>query len=122
MVVLNAWKNLLLVSLGIGIVSLRGCTQKPTDEQLEVWRKEASDRNAEIVADKTKKNPQREWNLVIQGQTANNKSETFSWPELLKLGTTNINTIDANNIIDPKKIFKFRGIAVSTLLTGGQDS
>nr|WP_199332667.1 molybdopterin-dependent oxidoreductase [Anabaena catenula] len=115
-IVLNIWKNLALVSLGIAIVCLGGCTKKPTDAQLEVWRKEASDRNAEILADKAKKNPQRQWNLVIQGETANGKSETLSWPELLKLATSNVNTIDANNIVNPNQVFKFQGIPVSTLL------
>lgn len=83
MVVLNIWRNLALVSLGISVVCLGGCTKKPTDTQLELWRKEASDsngalryRNAEILADKAKKNPQRQWNLVIQGETANGKSQT----------------------------------------------
>jgi len=33
-VVLNVWKNLLLVSLGIGIVCWGGCKKRPTDEQL----------------------------------------------------------------------------------------
>ncbi|WP_071187627.1 molybdopterin-dependent oxidoreductase [Trichormus sp. NMC-1] len=116
MVVLNIWKNLALVSLGIAIVCLGGCTKKPTNTQLEVWRKEASNRNAEILADKAKNNSQRQWNLVIQGETGNGKSETLSWPELLKLATTNVNTIDANNIVNPNQVFKFQGIPVSTLL------
>ena len=117
MILLNIWKNRTLVSLGIGIVLLSGCTtKKPTNAQLEEWRKEASDANAEILADKTKKNPQRNWNLVIQGETVNGKSETLNWPELLKLATTNINSIDANNIVNPHQVFKFQGIPVSTLL------
>jgi hypothetical protein len=113
---LKIWKKWTLVSLGIGIVCLGGCTKRPTNKQLEVWRKEASDRNAEILADKVKNDPQSQWNLVIQGETANDQSQTLTWPELLKLGTTNINTIDANNIVNPNKIFKFQGIPVSTLL------
>jgi hypothetical protein len=113
---LKIWKNWTLVSLGIGIVCLGGCTKKPTNTQLEVWRTEASNRNAEIVADKAEKNPQHQWNLVIQGETANNKSETLNWPELLKLATTKVNTIDANNIVNPNQVFKFQGIPVSTLL------
>ncbi|MTJ07750.1 molybdopterin-dependent oxidoreductase [Anabaena sp. UHCC 0204] len=124
MVVLNVWKNLTLVYLGIVIVCLGGCIKKPTNLQLEVWRKEASDseallqavRNAEILADKAKNNSQRQWNLVIQGETKDGKSKTLNWTELLKLATTNVNTIDANNIITPNQVFKFQGIPVSTLL------
>ncbi len=116
MVLLNIWKNWTLVSLGIGIVCWGGCTKKPTNAQLEVWRKEASNRNAEILADKAKKNPQLQWNLVIQGETANGKVETLSWPELLKLSTTSVNTTDAYNIVNANQVFKFQGIPVSTLL------
>ena len=94
-VVSNIWKNLALVSLGISVVYLGGCTKKPTNTQLELWRKEASNRNAEILADKAKKNPQRQWNLAIQGETASGKSQTLNWPELLKLATTDVNTSDA---------------------------
>jgi hypothetical protein len=32
-------------------------------------------RNAEILADKTNKNPQQQWNLVIHCETADHKSE-----------------------------------------------
>nr|WP_174783678.1 molybdopterin-dependent oxidoreductase [Dolichospermum sp. UHCC 0259] len=115
-ILLNIWKNWTLVTLGIAIVFLTGCTNKPTKAQLEGWRQEASDANAEILADKTKKNPQRQWNLVIQGQTTNFKSDTLSWPELLKLAKTNVNTIDANNIINPNQVFNFQGIHIATLL------
>jgi hypothetical protein len=116
-VVLNVWKNLALVSLGIAIVCLGGCTKKPTNAQLEVWRKESVKRNAEITtADKTTNNQQRQWNLVIQGETATGKTETLNWTQVLNLATSNVNTIDANNIINPNQVFKFRGIPVSRLL------
>ncbi|TAF10218.1 MAG: molybdopterin-binding protein [Nostocales cyanobacterium] len=116
MFLLNVWKNLALVSLGIAIVCLGGCTEKPTDEQLAVWRKEASDRNAEIVAEKAKNNQQREWNLVIQGQTATGKTETLNWSQLQDLATFNLNTVDPNNTIHRSQVFKFTGIGVNSLL------
>ncbi|MDB9304253.1 molybdopterin-dependent oxidoreductase [Nodularia spumigena CS-591/12] len=116
MVVFNVWKNLAVVSLGIAVVCLGGCTETPTNEQLAVWRKEASDRNAEIVAEKTKNNQSREWNLVIQGQTATGNTETLNWSQLQDLATDNVNTIDPNHIISPDQVFKFTGISVSSLL------
>nr|WP_199306719.1 molybdopterin-dependent oxidoreductase [Anabaena sphaerica] len=97
------------------MVCLGGCTESPTDEQLAVWRKEASDRNAEIVAEKAKNNQRREWNLVIQGQTATGKTETLTWPQLQDLATASINTVDANNIVHPKQVFKFTGVSVNSL-------
>lgn len=116
MFLLNFWKNLALVSLGIAIVCLGGCTARPIDEQLEVWRKEASDRNAEIVAETAKNNQQRQWNLVIQGQTATGKPETLNWSQLQDLATVNVNTIDANNTDNRSKVFKFTGIPVNSLI------
>ncbi len=115
-VVWNVWKNLALISLGIAMVCLGGCTEKPTDAQLEVWRKEASDRNAEIVTEKAQNNQQQQWNLVIQGQTATGKTETLDWSQLQDLATVNINTVDGNNIVNPKKVFKFTGISVNSLI------
>jgi len=109
-------KNLALVSLGIAMVCLGGCTERPTDEQLTVWRKEASDRNAEIVTEKSQNNQQREWNLIIQGQTATGKTQTLNWSQLQDLATANLNTIDGNNIINPQKVFNFTGIAVKSLI------
>ncbi|ULP71782.1 hypothetical protein BDGGKGIB_01416 [Nodularia sphaerocarpa UHCC 0038] len=113
---MNVWKNLALVSLGITMVCLGGCTETPTDQQLVVWRKQASDRNAEIVAEKAQNNQQRQWNLIIQGQTATGKTQTLNWSQLQDLATVNINTVDANNIVNPQKIFKFTGITVNSLI------
>ncbi|MBE9057031.1 hypothetical protein IQ237_13570 [Sphaerospermopsis sp. LEGE 08334] len=124
MVILKVWKNLALVSLSIAMVCLGGCTKKPTDNELELLRKKTSDseallqavRNAEIVAQKVKNNQEREWNFVIQGQTATGKTETLTWKQLQELATVNINTVDASNIVTPKKVFKVTGINVNSLL------
>ncbi|MEA5580002.1 molybdopterin-dependent oxidoreductase [Nodularia harveyana UHCC-0300] len=116
MVVWNVWKNLALISLGIVIVGLGGCTETPTDAQLAVWRKEASDRNAEISAKKAQNNQELQWNLVIQGQTGTGKTETLNWSQLQDLATVNVNTVDGNNVVDPQKLFKFTGISVKSLI------
>jgi hypothetical protein len=114
--IFNVWKNSALVTLGIAILCLGGCTQKPTNQQLEVWRKQASDRNAEILAETGKNHQQPEWNLVIQGQTATGETETLNWSQLEDLATVNLNTIDANNIINANKVFQFTGISVKKLI------
>jgi hypothetical protein len=101
--------------LVIAVSWLGSCTEQPTIEQLALWRKQASDRNAQIVAKKLKNNQQSQWNLTIQGETLTDKPIKLNWQEILKLTTTNINTIDANNIQNPKEEFKFQGIAVKTL-------
>lgn len=115
-VVFNIWKNLVLVCLSIAITCLGGCTKRPTNEQLAIWRQEARDRNAEIVAEKAKNNHHSQWNLVIQGQTASGETAILNWSDLEDLATVNINTVDAYNIINPKRVFKFTGIPVKSLL------
>ncbi|TAE59370.1 MAG: molybdopterin-binding protein [Nostocales cyanobacterium] len=116
MVAVNTRKNLALVSLNITIFCLVGCTNKPTDQQLEVWLKEAGDRNAEILAKQAENIQQTQWNLVIQGQTATGKTVELNWSQLQDLATVNVNTVDANNIVNPNKLFTFTGIPVKTLI------
>jgi hypothetical protein len=112
----DLWKNLPLASYVTAIVCLGGCTNQPTDHQLEVWRKEAIARNAEIVADNAKKTRQSEWNLVIQGETATGKPVQLNWQQIFALANTHIKTTDANYAIQPNQVFDFRGIPVSRLL------
>ncbi|HIK07868.1 MAG TPA: molybdopterin-dependent oxidoreductase [Trichormus sp. M33_DOE_039] len=109
-------QNSLLNILIITAVCLGGCTHQPSHEQLEVWRKEAIARNAEIMANNTKSSQQREWNLVIQGETKTNKTVTLNWQQLQSLATTHLQTTDANYILQPDQVFDFRGLPVSTLL------
>lgn len=109
-------KNSLLSIVMFIVVGLGGCTEQPSDEQLEVWRKEAIARNAEIVADKAKKTQETEWNLTIQGETNNVKTVTLNWQQLQNLATTHVKTTDANYLIEPLMVFDFRGVPVSTLL------
>lgn len=110
------WKNSVMVSLLIAVVCLGGCKNQPTDEQLEVWRKEAIARNVKIVADNAKKNPPSEWNLAIQGETTTGKPVELNWQQLQALATSHVKTIDANYIIEPNRVFDFRGVSVSKLL------
>jgi hypothetical protein len=115
-VVLNVWKNLASVSLAIAVVCLGGCTNKPTNQQLEAWRNETITRNQEILASNNKNNQQSQWNLVIQGETKNAKPIKLNWSQIEDLAKTNVKTVDANNIVNPNEISEFRGISVATLL------
>lgn len=112
----DLWKNLTLVPLVTAIVYLGGCTNQPTDQQLEVWRKQAITRNAEIVADNLKKTQPSEWNLVIQGELTNDKSLKLDWQQVLALATTHVLTTDPNYPIQPDMVFDFRGVPISKLL------
>ncbi len=105
-------KNLALVA----IVCLKGCTNQPSNEQLEVWRKEAIARNAEIVAENAKNIQQSQWNLSIQGQTASGQPVELNWQQLQALATNHLQTNDANYVLQPNQVFDFRGVLVSTLL------
>ncbi|MCF4970473.1 molybdopterin-dependent oxidoreductase [Nostoc sp. CMAA1605] len=115
-VLLPKAQNSLLSILMITAVGLGGCTDQPSDEQLEVWRAEAIARNEKIMADNAKNTQPKEWNLVIQGETSTGKTETLNWQQLQSIATTNLKTADPNYILQPDQVFDFRGIPVSTLL------
>ncbi|MBD2446213.1 molybdopterin-dependent oxidoreductase [Nostoc sp. FACHB-152] len=110
------WKNLALTPLTIAIICQGGCTNQPTDKQLEVWRTEAIARNAEIVADNAKKAQQSQWNLVIQGETPTGKSLKLNWQQLQALATNHVKTTDPLDIQHSSDLFDFRGVPVSALL------
>ncbi|MBD2388010.1 molybdopterin-dependent oxidoreductase [Cylindrospermum sp. FACHB-282] len=112
----DVWKNLPVLPLVTAIICLGGCTNQPTEEQLEIWRNEAIARNAEIVADNAKKNQPMESNLVIQGETATGKSVKFNWQQVGVLANTYVQTTDPNYVIDRNQVFNFRGLPISKLL------
>lgn len=108
--------NLLIAQLMMVVACLSGCMNRPTDAQLETWRKEAIGRNNQIVAVRANQEQQQEWQLAVQGQTATGKSVQLSWQQLQALATTHVRTQDANYIPNPKTIFDFRGVPISKLL------
>jgi hypothetical protein len=110
------WKNLALTPLIIAIFCQGGCSNQPTNKQLEVWRKEAIAGNAEIVADNAKKAQQSQWNLIIQGETATGKTLKLNWQQLQALATNHVKTTDPLDILHSNEIFDFRGVPVSVLL------
>ncbi|HAG84972.1 MAG TPA: molybdopterin-binding protein [Cyanobacteria bacterium UBA12227] len=95
---------------------LTGCSDRPTDAELERQRQEAIVMNAEAIATQKTGRNQKEWELVIGGQTTTGKSVRLSWSELEALATTSIWTQDPHNTNDPDAIVHFHGIAVSRLL------
>ncbi|YAF95096.1 MAG: molybdopterin-dependent oxidoreductase [Nodularia sp. CChRGM 3473] len=108
-------ENLPLVILVTSIVYLGSCANQPTDQQLEVWRREAIARNAEIMANNATK-MQQQWNLVIQGETATGQSVDLNWQQIQALATNHVRTPDPLYVLNPNEIFDFRGVLVSTLL------
>lgn len=107
-------QKLSVILLLIAVNLLGSCTEQPIHEQLTLWRKQASDReallrnrNAQIVAEKLKNNEQSQSNLTIPGQISTEKPIKLNWQEILNLATTKINTIDPNNIQNPKEVFNF---------------
>ncbi|WP_414548651.1 molybdopterin-dependent oxidoreductase [Anabaena sp. CCY 0017] len=107
------WPLVIVVSV---ITYLGGCTNQPTNAQLEVWRKEAIARNAEIVADNAKNTEPSEWSLLIQGETATGESVELNWQQLQALATHHVKTPDPHDVVNPNQIVDFRGIKVSQLL------
>ncbi|WP_228060345.1 molybdopterin-dependent oxidoreductase, partial [Coleofasciculus sp. LEGE 07092] len=106
----------LVFALLLLVSYLTGCSDRPTDAQLEALRQEAVALNAMMVGTQVATKDQTEWELVIDGQTATGKSVRLSWSELEALATTLVQTKDPNNTSTPDGVFNFRGIAVSKLL------
>jgi hypothetical protein len=103
-------------TLSMVILCLQGCTNKPTDLQLDTWRNEAIARNSEIVAANANKTKPKDWNLVIAGETTTGKPVELNWLQLQSLATTHVKTTNPNYALKQNRIFDFRGVPVSTLL------
>lgn len=108
--------NFFITQLMTVTICLSGCTDFPTNRQLEAWRSEAMTRNAQMVATHSKQTEQLTWELVIQGESKTGKPLRFSWQQLQALATTHVKTSDPNHTSDIKEILDFRGVLVSTLL------
>lgn len=102
-----------LVTLIIGITA---CTNYPTDAQLSEWHKEAVARNAQMMAVHAKQAKEREWKLVIQGQTKSGESVRLSWQQLQTWANMRVRTRSPFKTSQIEGILDFRGIPVSTLL------
>lgn len=100
------------------ISGLTGCNNQPTDANLEQLRQEAVAQNAAMVALQAKKQTAKDWQFVVQGQTATRKPLILNLSQLEDLATTSIWTKEPHNTTysNPNTIFHFRGIAISKLL------
>ncbi|MEB3338918.1 MAG: molybdopterin-dependent oxidoreductase [Leptolyngbyaceae bacterium] len=99
--------------------SLSGCVEQPTQTQLDTWRQEARDRNAQLIAVHRQGSQEQTGELAIQGQTQEAKAgqeHRLDWQALDALATHHTRTTDALNVITPDAQFDFRGILVSKLL------
>jgi hypothetical protein len=98
------------------VASLTGCSDRPTDAELDRLRQEAIARNAAMIMLQDKEPSKRDWLFTVQGQTSTGKPVQLSLSQLDALATTSIWTREPHNTSDPKAIFHFRGVAVSTLI------
>jgi hypothetical protein len=97
-----------------GMSYLTACSDRPTNAQLETWRKEAIAQNTKTKA-LQERQAKGDWRFVIQGQTATGKPVQLSLPKLESLAKASIWTKEPHNTRNPKAIVNFRGVAVSTL-------
>ena len=98
------------------VASLTGCSDRPTNAELERLRQEAIARNAAMIMLQDKEPSKRDWLFTVQGQTSTGKPVQLTLSQLDALATTSIWTREPHNTSDPKAIFHFRGVAVSTLI------
>lgn len=100
------------------IVGLAGCSNQPSDANLEQLRQEAIAQNAAIVARQAKNHTPNDWQFVVQGQTLNRKPLILNLSKLEALATSSVWTKEPHNTTNsnPDTIFHFRGVAISKLL------
>jgi hypothetical protein len=96
-------------------VSLWGCQDQPSTQQLEAWRQEAAAENVRLTQAYADGSQKRQWSLVIEGQTKNGNTTQLSLEQLTALATAHVPTREPHqNSTDA--IFDFQGVLVSTLL------
>ena len=100
------------------VFGLTGCSNQPSDANLEQLRQEAIAQNAAMVALQAKNQTPKDWQFVVQGQTATRKPLILNLSKLETLATTSVWTKEPHNTsnTNPDTIFHFRGIAISKLL------
>jgi hypothetical protein len=98
------------------LVYLSGCSEQPTDPELERLRQEAIAQNYQIAALQEKRQAKPNWQFTVHGRTALGQPIPLSWSKLETLATTSVWTTDPHHTSDAQAIFHFRGVAVSTLL------
>jgi hypothetical protein len=114
----NGFSIPIILVLSNIIASLTGCRNQPTEVNLDQLRQEAIAQNAKIVALQAKNQTPKDWQFVVQGQTATGKPLTLNLSKLETLATTSVWTKEPHNTSNsnPDTIFHFQGIAISTLL------
>lgn len=100
------------------VAGLTGCSNQPSEANLEQLRQEAIAHNAAMVARFAKKQTPQDWQFVVQGQTLNRKPLSLNLSKLEALATTSVWTTEPHNTSNsnPDTIFHFRGVAISKLL------
>jgi hypothetical protein len=100
------------------VAYLTGCSNKPSDANLEKLRADAIAQNTAMVALQNKNKTQENWQFVVQGKTSTGKPLPLSLEKLEALAKTSVWTKEPHNTTNsnPNTIFHFRGVAVSTLL------
>lgn len=101
------------IALSLGLSS---CTQKPTDEQLRQWHREAIAANSRLIV-KHASDPEEteDWTLKIKGQIAKDKPVVFNSSELEKMATATVRTRSPYHEGN-QQIIEFQGIRLSELL------
>lgn len=93
-----------------------GCSDQPTDAELEKLRQEAIAKNQVIKARLEQNRTKLNWPFTVEGQTTIGKPIPLSWSKLESLATTSVWTTDPHHTGEPKAILHFRGVAASKLL------
>jgi len=112
---------LIVLALAIALAAAAAaCTDRPSDAELDAWRREADDWNARLVLAhgreaREREAKERDWTLVVSGQTGTGKDVRLKLADLEPLATTRVRTTVATDVAD-KKVVEFRGVRLQDLL------
>ena len=97
------------------LINITACDKYPNQDQLNQWHQETLIENQRLSELYEVTNKQRQWQLVIKGETGNNEIYNFDWSELESLANTYVPTEEPH----PGKIetiANFKGVLVSQLV------
>jgi len=91
------------------------CDKRPSDAQLEAWKREADDKNDAAAQAHAAKSSAGKWSITFSGRIKD-RSVRLDWARLQELATTHVKTRAPHHSVNPKQVIDWRGIEVRKLL------
>jgi hypothetical protein len=94
---------------------LASCDKRPSDAQLDSWKREADDLNDAAAQAHAARSTSGKWSIAISGRIKD-RSVRLDWARLQELATTHVKTRAPHHSVNPQQVIDWRGIEVRKLL------